>query len=180
MILLVYSELIGGGIAQALIDLVNERIMPMARHEGLQFGYPSGMYRQLIGVLTHALWHIRDRPYEDMEGTERKLVAHQILEGRYGYDLLYALNPIRAAAEVSGVAAHEQFFATPDIWLFKWAHNMLTVGGHRLPPVLDVHTGKDLWATRQGSLDPARHSPAPEAQQSGSSKRSLPDEAANS
>lgn len=155
MFLIVHNELIGGGIAQALIDLVNERIMPLARHEGLQFGYPHEMYRQLVSVVSNALWHIDGRPYEAMDANERKLVVHQLLEGRFGFDHFYALNPIRMAVEESEAAAKGQLFAAPDVWLFQWAHNMLSVGGHRLPPVPDVHNGRDLWATRQGSLDPA-------------------------
>ena len=64
-------------------------------------------------------------------------------------------NPIRMAVGKVRAAAKGQLFAAPDVWLFQWAHNMLSVGGHRLPPVPDVHNGRDLWATRQGSLDPA-------------------------
>ena len=55
------------------------------------------------------------------------------------------------AVEESEAAAKGQLFAAPDVWLFQWAHNMLSVADTDSPPVPDVHNGRDLWATRQGS-----------------------------
>lgn len=162
MMLLMGALLRSRGIAQMLFDLIEERVMPMARHEGLQPGFPSGSYLDLCRLYDSALWRIKDRRPDTGAADVQHFLGQRVLDDHYGYDYFYALNPMRRLADTSIAPASQQLFLKTDAWRFVWAHNMLSIGGHRYPPTPAVLDGNDLWATRQGDVfSPAERSAAP-------------------
>lgn len=89
-----------------------------------------------------------------MTEAERHAAGQSRLDVRAGFDCFYAFNPIRVIAGSGAEATGEQRFATPDLWLHRWALNMLAIGGHRDPPPALVKTGQDVWARRDGAAAP--------------------------
>ena len=160
--LLMGSLLRSHGVAQVLFDLIEERVMPMAQHEGLQPGFPAGSYLDLWRLYANALWHIKDRRPVTYTADLQHCLGQRVLDDQYGYDYFHALNPMRMLADTSIAPASRQLFLKTDAWRFIWGHNMLSIGGHRYPPAPAVLEGKDLWATRQGDVfSPAERAGAP-------------------
>jgi hypothetical protein len=152
MMLLMGAFLRSRGVAQVLFDVIEERVMPMARHEGLQPGFPSGSYLDLWRLYADVLWRIKDRRPDTDTLNLQHVLGQRILDDQYGYDYFHALNPMRMLADTSIAPVAQQLFLKEDVWLFIWGHNMLSIGGHRYPPVPAVMTGLDLWATRKGDV----------------------------
>jgi len=137
-----------GGIAQPLLDLIGERVLPLASHDDLQPGFPAGTYLEIVRLYVEALRRIKGEPPFAMTEALRHKLGQRILNRRYGHDYFYAFNPIRADTHTASAAASEQLFAAPDVWLSAWGFNMLSTGGHRDAPPDVVRTGEDLWAMR--------------------------------
>lgn len=137
-----------GGIARALLELIEARVMPMAQHDGARPGFPAGSFVALINCYEHALNHIKGMPIALMTEAERHAIGQRILDRRYGHDYFYALNPVRLKAAGATESFEDEGFATPDIWLHTWAHNMLSAGGHRDAPPEEVRSAGALWAKR--------------------------------
>lgn len=150
--LLMGSLLRSHGVAQVLFDLIEERVMPMAQHEGLQPGFPAGSYLDLWRLYADALWRIKGRRPDKDTVDPQHFLGQRLLDDRYGYDYFHALNPMRMLADTSFAPASQRLFLKADAWLFIWGQNMLSVGGHRYPPVPAVTGGRDLWATRHGDV----------------------------
>jgi len=162
MMLLMGALLRHRGVAQMLFDLLEERVMPMAQHEGLQPGFPAGSYLDLWRLYADALWRVNSRRPDKDTVDPQHFLGQRLLDDRYGYDYFHALNPMRMLADTSVAPASQQLFLKEDAWLFIWGQNMLSVGGHRYPPVPAVMEGRDLWATRQGDVfSPAERAAAP-------------------
>ena len=68
------------GVARALFELVEERIMPLAQHEGVQPAYPATSYGILWQVYSRALWQARSRPTQNKTEAKAHLIGQQILD----------------------------------------------------------------------------------------------------
>jgi hypothetical protein len=92
MMLLLGPCFVEGGIAQALADLVEERIMPMATVRGERVGFPSGSYNSLVWQYVAAIYQVLGLP----PGTpdERlQTTGLDILNGTFGSAYFWMFNP---------------------------------------------------------------------------------------
>ncbi|WP_457447229.1 hypothetical protein [Roseateles sp. P5_E4] len=152
-ILLMLSErLHDGGIARPLLELVEERVMALAWHDGARPGYPAGCFYQLALHYARGLRHMKDQPFSEMTEKQRHDAGQWFLDFAYRGDYYYAFNPVRVISEGTSARVDDRKFATPDIWLHTWALNMLAVGGHWKHPPDAVRSGKDLWASHYPGL----------------------------
>ena len=94
MMLLLGPCLVEGGIAQALADLLEERIMPMATVRSERFGFPSGSYVSLVWQYVAAIYQVLGlppgTPDERLETT-----GLDVLNGTVGSAYLWMFNPER-------------------------------------------------------------------------------------
>ncbi|TXI22779.1 MAG: hypothetical protein E6Q67_05610 [Roseateles sp.] len=158
-IMVMLSELLHeGGIARPLLELIEERVLRLARHDGAQPGFPRGTFAEIARHYASAMRRIDGKPFESMSQTERQAARQSRLGFRAGFDYFYAFNPIRVLADFGAGALGEQVLATPDAWLHTWALNMLAMGGHRDPPPALVRAGEDLWARQEGATSQSKQS----------------------
>lgn len=77
----------------------------------------------------------------------------RVLRGDYGWDLLFALNPVRRLAGGPGRSAPAKCeeIALRDLRLAIWGLNMCRTGGHRSPPPEAVFIDGDLWARNEAT-----------------------------
>lgn len=156
-IMVMLSELLHeGGIARPLLELIEERVLRLARHDGAQPGFPRGTFAEIGRHFASAMRRIDGKPFESMTQAERQAARQSRLGFRAGFDYFYAFNPIRVLADSGAGALGEQVLATPDAWLHAWALNMLAMGGHRDPPPAVVRAGEDLWARQEGATSQSK------------------------
>jgi hypothetical protein len=156
-IMVMLSELLHeGGVARALLELIEERVLQLARHDGAQPGFPRGTFAEIGRHFASAMRRIDGKPFESMTQAERQAARQSRLGFRAGFDYFYAFNPIRVLADSDAGALGEQVLATPDAWLHTWALNMLAMGGHRDPPPALVRAGEDLWAQQEGATSQSK------------------------
>jgi hypothetical protein len=94
MMQLLGPSFVEGGIAQALADLVEERIMRMATVRGERFGLPSGSYNSSVWQYVAAIYRVLDlvpgTPDERLHAT-----GLGILNGAFGGAYSRMFNPTR-------------------------------------------------------------------------------------
>jgi hypothetical protein len=145
-ILLMLSEMLhNGGIARPLLELVEERVLALAWHDGARPGYPAGSFFRLAQHYVQGLGQMH-RSW--MTRKQRQAPGQCLLSIEYGWDCFYAFGPLRITVEGAPDRPEDRQFATPDIWLHTWALNMLEIGRHRDAPPDAVVAGLDLWASR--------------------------------
>lgn len=152
LMVLLGPMLIGGGIAQALADFIQERFMPMAESEGRFPGFPAGSYRSVVNAYVDVIFHVTKKSPSRL--TERQLAAigRQVLDGMYGADCHWALNPVAMVHSPSRPTDLSQldpsaYRAGDEVLnLHRWGLNVLQLGGHRGPPPAAACSGEDLWA----------------------------------
>lgn len=152
ILLMLSEQLHDGGIARPLLELVEERVMSLAWHDGARPGYPTGCFYQLALHYARGLRHMKDQPFSEMTEKQRHAAGQWFLDVDYRGDYYYAFNPVRVISAGADAKPSDQQFATPDIWLHTWALNMLSVGGHWEHPPDAVKSGKDLWASHDPHL----------------------------
>lgn len=94
MMLLLGPSFVEGGIAQALAELLEERIMPMATVRGERFGFPSGSFNSLVWQYVATIYQVLRLP----AGTpDDRLPAtgQGILDGAFGSTYRWMFNPKR-------------------------------------------------------------------------------------
>ncbi len=156
MLVLLGPQFVRGGVAGALAELIEARIMPMADLDGIRFGFPPGHYMKVVVAFTKArtlavrLYLTGRPPHSHWQWVS---MGRRLLTPDLGWDYRFAFNPIRLidkdawllgqAEPAPGEARYEQH----GRWCHEWALNMLSRGGHPTLPPEAVWTGQDLWAT---------------------------------
>lgn len=144
--------LINGGISRALAELIQERIMPMARLAGARYGFPPGSLVDVAREFTKA-WQLYTSlgPTGVLRGVARRAaVGPDLLTGQHGWDYHFAFHPVtllddvRAPQQSSDQPAPDVHHATQSLWLHTWGHNMLKRGRHPASPPQSVWEGVDL------------------------------------
>lgn len=144
--------LVSGGIARALAELMQERIMPMACFAGARYGFPDGTVLEVAREFPKA-W--RKLAALERTGTlrgaaRRASIGPDLLSGQHGWDYHFAFHPIPLL--VGGKAPWQRPRRTdPDdhhamqcLWLHTWGKNMLKQGRHPADPPCAVWDGVDL------------------------------------
>lgn len=152
LMVLLGPMLVCGGIAQALADLIEERFMPMAEFDGRCPGFPAGSYCMVVSAYVNVILHVTKK--SPSWHTERQLVVvgRQVLDGMYGADCRWALNPVAMVhapnhpPDLCQLNAGADRAAHEGINLHHWGLHVLQLGGHRGPPPAAACNGEDLWA----------------------------------
>ncbi|WP_457324398.1 hypothetical protein, partial [Roseateles sp. P5_E11] len=134
------------GIARPLFELVEERLLPMAVHDGAMLGFFAFSYLDVADRYAQMVRYIRG--LENIRTAALPRLRQRILDGHHGFDCLFAFNPFRA---VSLCRDHAGSIANPHCRPHLWSWNMLSAGGHRGMPPEDVWSGRNLWARAEGS-----------------------------
>lgn len=152
MMVLLGAELTHGGIAQALADLLEERLMPMARLEGVRFGFPPGHYLKVVPKFVLAIYRVANGSPEPKTEQQLLQIGQAILDLKWGFGYFWAFNPVRLLddevqpANISFAAEAEAGFVPEHLNLHRWGLNMQSLGGHCKAPPQAARTGEDLWA----------------------------------
>ena len=91
---------------------------------------------------------------------ERQLVAigRQVLDGMYGADCRWALNPVAMVQSTDGPPKLSELnpsaerAADEGVNLHHWGQNVLQLGGHRGQPPAAACSGEDVWAIDDDDL----------------------------
>lgn len=153
MMVLLSPVLLGGGIAQALAELVEERIMPMASLEGIRYGFPPGNFMRVASDFKKARNRLMAPSVADpvRKNQHRFVTGECLLDRKSGWDYRYAFNPIRMANDdvsllgLSELALREARSVQEDWWCHTWALNMLSHSRHPSEPPSSVRVGANLW-----------------------------------
>ncbi|HEY1396757.1 hypothetical protein [Roseateles sp.] len=152
LMVLLGPMLVCGGIAQALSDLIEERFMPMAELDGRRPGFPAGNYRRVLSAYVEVMFHATRRSTPRLTERQLVVVGRQVLDGMYGDDCRWALNPVamvqskNRTTDVSLKNPSNDRTADERVNLHHWGLNVLQLGGHRGPPPGAACSGNDLWA----------------------------------
>lgn len=153
MLMLLGLQLLDRGIARPLLELMQQRIFPMATWSGVGYWMPTPSFLSAARGLQWVLGYVRDVPIESMTEKQKLDYMRQAMGVRLGWDYRYAFNPIRRG-EIDPLASKEQPTAARgeaqwiqrDRWCHEWAWNMLQTGGHPEAPPSAVYLGGDVWA----------------------------------
>lgn len=106
MLVLTGGELQGHGIGRPLHEFYESRILPLGALRGLrysQFGVP---FRELIGWLLHALYHLEGVNLSQLIHDQIRRYEQRIMSGDYGFDYFFLLNPIMRPIDPSLYMEH--------------------------------------------------------------------------
>lgn len=148
-------DLCAKGIARPLFDLLELRIFRHASHQGWAYTFPSELYIEAVSVISNALWHIEGIPFSSMTTSQKRELTQGILDGQFGWDLRYLLNPFRRPT--SSVSGQDAQTCRTQINLFVWAWNMRRsfIPHPQFPPE-EAFEGTDLCAIKPEQLDASR------------------------
>nr|WP_297384507.1 hypothetical protein [uncultured Roseateles sp.] len=140
--------LLARGLARPLSELIDERLASRLSCEGLQYWSPANHFSGALAVISRMHWHLADLPFEATTEAQRQQVTRAVLDGDYGWDLKFALDPIRVPAQqdapltnTAGEMVHIH------LRLFVWGWNMLrSYRRHPDYPPDAVFEGADLTA----------------------------------
>ncbi|MGM9482786.1 hypothetical protein ACS5PN_16450 [Roseateles sp. NT4] len=94
MMLLLGPSFVEGGIAQALADLLEERIMPMATVRDERFGFPSGSFNSLVWQYVATIYQVLRLPPGTLDD-RLHATGQGILNGAFGSAYAWIFNPAR-------------------------------------------------------------------------------------
>lgn len=140
------------GIARPLLELIDERVLPLAQHDGVRPGFPTHRFVEIAHRYLEALFRIRDKPFESMTEAQLHAAGQRMFDIKAGFDYFHAFNPIPVSEGTGTGKGSNQKIEAPATWLHTWALNMLSIGGHREAPPSAARTGEDLWATQEGTV----------------------------
>ena len=152
MWVLLTPMLVNGGIARALAELIQERIMPMAGFAGARYGFPDGSVLDVVREFPKA-WRLRaalERNGTLRGAARRASIGPDLLSGQHGWDYHFAFRPIallggaEASWQRSSQADPAIDHAIQGLWLHTWGRNMLKDGRHPAYPPRTVWEGADL------------------------------------
>ncbi|MDG0854803.1 hypothetical protein [Roseateles puraquae] len=153
MMVLLGPALICGGIALALADLLEERIMPMARRKGAHYGFPPGHYLQVVSKFVLAIRRVAKGSPELKTDRQLLRIGQDLLGSKWGFGYFWAFNPVPLLdagglqqADFSPAASVEFDLASKHLNLHRWGLNVHSLGGHRNSPPDAASSGEDLWA----------------------------------
>lgn len=147
-LLLISEELLLHGIAQPLFELIDRRVLQSASNEGWRYAFPASRYLAGGEFLEDVLWHIKGVECTALTNAQRVRHMQKVLDGDYGFDCLFALNPFRTVA-AREVALPENLLRQilTDMHLFLWSWNMRHERQvHPWLPPKEVFDGADLHA----------------------------------
>lgn len=133
-------------VAQSLFDLIERRIFSPNPIDGQRYFFPANFYRPAISKLLDTMCHLEGLSYAKMSPKDKSIQMSRILNGNFGWDFKFALNPFHTDYKSS------QTNKERGLWLFTWAWNMLHSGGHRGIPPKPVFNGTDLYARNSDPL----------------------------
>lgn len=152
MWVLLTPMLVKGGIARALAELIQERIMPMACYAGACYGFPDGTVVEVAREFPKA-WRslfALERTGTLRGAARRARIGPDLLAGQHGWDYHFAFHPIplldggEAPWQQSRQADPDVDHAVQCLWLHSWGKNMLKQGRHPAYPARAVWDGADL------------------------------------
>jgi len=138
VLVMIGDVLNGHGISHPLYEYYEEVILPLASWQEKRFGFQGIHFMTLVGQLYHRLYHLKNVDLHRLSEQEKGLYKLKILNGEYGWDYMYLLNPIEISTkkviDLDSKEDREQHFIDKRR---QWAlENILTNGGgHSLPPM---------------------------------------------
>lgn len=143
-IMMMISEVLhNGGVGRALLELVEERVLSCAWHDGARPGYPVGTFFRLAQHLAKEVRRsLGPEVFPFTTAARRREALLRLFKPFPRRDCFYGFNPLRVTVDAGPTS--KQVLASPDIWLHSWAVEALERGGHRGAPPAAVWTGADL------------------------------------
>lgn len=95
MLLLLGGDLYTLGIARPLFELLQARVLRDVARAGWRYHFPAELYTSAIEYMFDAAQQAKGTPFPLLTSKQRTRRLQQVIEGRFGKDCMFALNPVR-------------------------------------------------------------------------------------
>lgn len=128
MLVLTGKIISGYGIARPLHEFYEFVILPLGARSGLRYSLAGVSYRESIGWLSHALYHLDGVHLSKLSREQIQRFEQKILSGDYGFDYFFLLNPILIPVDLSLASEnplHQLWMAQNNLrlWTLKEIRN---------------------------------------------------------
>ena len=120
----------GRGISRPLYEYYESYILPLACWQEQRFSFQGIVFLELVGWLSHGLYHLQGVDAYRLDAQEKMHYKAKILDGKYGWDYMLLLNPIKVPTKnVVDVQSTEYREWNKMMERRQWALNNILTGG---------------------------------------------------